>query len=96
MDAIRSFEQLARADVAFAGGKGANLGELLRGGFPVPPGIVVGAPAYAAMCEANGLRGRLRDALAGLDVDDSDALQQAAAGAQDSCAPSRSPSSWSR
>ena len=31
-----------------AGGKGANLGELIKHGFPVPPGFVVGAEEYAA------------------------------------------------
>ena len=36
-----------RGDVGVAGGKGANLGELLGRGFPVPPGFVV--PAWA--CE---------------------------------------------
>ena len=44
---VRSFGELGREDVSFAGGKGANLGELTRAGFPVPSGFVVGAPAYA-------------------------------------------------
>lgn len=43
--AVRRFGELSRADVAFAGGKGANLGELTRAGLPVPSGFVVGAPA---------------------------------------------------
>ncbi len=32
------------ADIALAGGKGANLGELVRAGFAVPPSFVVAAP----------------------------------------------------
>ena len=39
------FETLGRGDVAVAGGKGANLGELTRAGLPVPRGFVVSAPA---------------------------------------------------
>lgn len=39
-------DQLARTDLELAGGKGANLGELVRGGFPVPPGFVVTTTAY--------------------------------------------------
>ena len=54
--AVRPFADLSRADVAFAGGKGANLGELTRAGLPVPAGFVVGAPAYAAFCDESGLR----------------------------------------
>ena len=48
---VRPFPALSRGDVAFAGGKGANLGELTAAGLPVPPGFVVGAPAYAAYCD---------------------------------------------
>lgn len=33
-------------DLQRAGGKGANLGELVQSGFPVPPGFVVTAGAY--------------------------------------------------
>ena len=43
--AVRAFAELSREDVPFAGGKGANLGELTSAGLPVPPGFVVGAPA---------------------------------------------------
>lgn len=42
---ILPFEDIRRTDVAIAGGKGANLGELVGKGFPVPPGFVVSAEA---------------------------------------------------
>ena len=79
---IRSFDDLLRADVPFAGGKGANLGELTSAGLPVPPGFVVGAPAYAAFCDENGLRERLESLLSEVDVDDSEALRKASAEAR--------------
>jgi phosphoenolpyruvate synthase/pyruvate phosphate dikinase len=60
---IRSFGELGRQDVAFAGGKGANLGELTRAGFTVPPGFVVGAPAYAAFVATGGPRARIAERL---------------------------------
>ena len=37
---------IGRGDLALAGGKGANLGELVRAGFPVPAGFVVTTDAY--------------------------------------------------
>ncbi len=77
-DAVRRFAELSRADVAFAGGKGANLGELTAAGVPVPPGFVVGAPAYAAYCDEGGLREQLTRALDGVDVEDTAALEAAA------------------
>ncbi len=77
-DAVRPFERLARADVDYAGGKGANLGELTAAGFPVPPGFVVGAPTYAAFVDVGGLRDRIEERLAAVDVDDTEALESAA------------------
>ena len=79
VDSVLTFDRLGRDDVSFAGGKGANLGELTAAGLPVPPGFVVGAPAYAAFCEDTGLRGRIAARLAELDVDDTAALERAAA-----------------
>lgn len=82
LEAIRSFSELGREDVSYAGGKGANLGELTRAGLPVPPGFVIGAPAYAAFCAHTGLRERLHEILAEVDVEDSAALERAAEGAR--------------
>jgi pyruvate,water dikinase len=75
----RPFESLQRTDVDYAGGKGANLGELTAAGIPVPSGFVVGAPAYAAFCDDTGLRERIAAELAGLDVDASAELEAASA-----------------
>ena len=77
--AVAGFEALSRADVEYAGGKGANLGELTGAGFPVPPGFVVGAAAYGAFCDDGGLRDRIAARLEGLDVDDTGALGSASA-----------------
>jgi pyruvate,water dikinase len=40
------FHEVDRASLALVGGKGANLGELSRAGFPVPPGFCVTTTAY--------------------------------------------------
>jgi pyruvate, water dikinase len=78
----RPFSDLSCAEVDYAGGKGANLGELTRAGLPVPPGFVIGAPAYAAFCEESGLRSRLEEVLGELDIEDGAALEVAAADAR--------------
>src|SRR6266511_4207219 len=45
--------ELTRDDVALAGGKAANLGELVRVGFPVPDGFaIIGEPDEAAVRSA--------------------------------------------
>jgi pyruvate,water dikinase len=76
--AIRWFEDLALADIPVAGGKGANLGELTAGGFPVPRGFVVSADAFLAAMDEAGVRDELRERCAGADPDDPVALQEAA------------------
>jgi pyruvate,water dikinase len=77
MEAVLGFDRLDRGDVDFAGGKGANLGELIAAGLPVPPGFVIGAPAYAAFCDEAGLRARIAARLVDLDVDDTATLERA-------------------
>ncbi|HEX2515768.1 MAG TPA: PEP/pyruvate-binding domain-containing protein, partial [Chloroflexota bacterium] len=48
-------QALDRDAVAVAGGKGANLGELIRAGFPVPPGFCLTTSAYALATAGAGL-----------------------------------------
>jgi len=59
MTYIKDFDQLERSDLDEAGGKGANLGELARAGFPVPPGFVLTTAAYQDFVNANGIAGRI-------------------------------------
>ena len=60
--AIAWFQELARTDSATAGGKGANLGELVGAGLPVPPGFVITARGYLSAMEEGGVRDELRSA----------------------------------
>jgi pyruvate,water dikinase len=80
---VRAFARLSRDDVAYAGGKGANLGELTAAGLPVPDGFVVGAPAYAAFCAQTGVRDRLGELLDDVDVEDTAALEAASTTARE-------------
>ena len=49
------FDEIGKDDVAIAGGKGANLGELSREGLPAPPGFVITTRAYDAFVELNDI-----------------------------------------
>jgi pyruvate,water dikinase len=53
------FDVIGKDDLALAGGKGANLGELSRAGLPVPPGFVVITTAYDDFVESGGLRNEI-------------------------------------
>lgn len=61
---IRRLSELSRADLPTAGGKGANLGELIRLGLAVPPGFVVTAETHAEQTRAWKLADRLAPHLA--------------------------------
>jgi len=67
---IAWFKELGQHDTETVGGKGANLGELVNAGFPVPPGFVVTAEAYLGAMEAAGIRQRLVELAAAADPDD--------------------------
>jgi len=73
---VRWFEHITKSDVALVGGKGANLGEMTRAGFPVPPGFVVTVDAYRRFAEATGLGNRIREELSTLEVDDPEQLRR--------------------
>jgi phosphoenolpyruvate synthase len=49
------FDEVRKDDIALAGGKGANLGELSLVGLPVPPGFVLTTAAYGAFVESNDI-----------------------------------------
>jgi phosphohistidine swiveling domain-containing protein len=52
---VGSLADFGAVDVALAGGKAANLGELVRARFPVPAGFTITTAAYIAMLEETGL-----------------------------------------
>jgi len=62
---ILSFDAVGREALATVGGKGANLGELCRAGFQVPPGFCVSTRAYveftAGVAALQPLLGALTD-----------------------------------
>ncbi len=66
MDEIRWLDGLSAADVAVAGGKGANLGELTRAGFAVPEGFVVTTAAYDDFVASNSLDDTIAGVVAGV------------------------------
>ncbi|MBD3398412.1 phosphoenolpyruvate synthase [Candidatus Micrarchaeota archaeon] len=78
MKDILWFEELDRGSLAEAGGKGANLGEMLKAGFPVPPGFVTTSGAYFKHLDHNDLREPITELLSELDVNDTAKLQETA------------------
>lgn len=55
MSMVLGFQEIRKDDVMTAGGKGANLGEMIAAGIAVPDGFVITADAYRAFLKANNL-----------------------------------------
>ena len=72
------FKDIDKHDGPTVGGKGANLGEMTKAGFPVPNGFVVTVHAYRTFLEEAKIKHEIVEALHGLDVSDSQALDKAA------------------
>lgn len=64
---VEDLREVGAADLPRVGGKGANLGELMRAGFPVPAGFVVTTAAYEAVVAANDIAALLRPAVSSGD-----------------------------
>ncbi|HVL87851.1 MAG TPA: phosphoenolpyruvate synthase [Candidatus Thermoplasmatota archaeon] len=77
MKRILWLTEIGRNDVATAGGKGANLGEMTQVGFPVPPAFVVSADAYGEFLRDTGLHAKIGEMLKGVNVDDNKAIHEA-------------------
>jgi pyruvate,water dikinase len=55
MEPVLPIASLRKSDVSMAGGKAANLGEILKAELPVPPGFVVTVGAYDEFLRATGV-----------------------------------------
>ncbi|HML05945.1 MAG TPA: phosphoenolpyruvate synthase, partial [Methanobacterium sp.] len=77
MKYVEFFEGLKKEDVAIAGGKGANLGELTQAGIPVPPGFVITAATYDKFIKETGIFDEIMGILDAIDVNNNKQLQEA-------------------
>ncbi|MCL5736487.1 MAG: PEP/pyruvate-binding domain-containing protein [Actinobacteria bacterium] len=72
---ITWLEDLTQHDRASVGRKCANLGELTRAGFRVPPGFALSLRAYEQFLETTGAGEAIRDHFSGFDADPDDPKQ---------------------
>ncbi|NMB53469.1 MAG: phosphoenolpyruvate synthase [Leptolinea sp.] len=91
MPFIRSLADLDKEDLPLAGGKGANLGAMLRAGLPVPAGFVVTTQGYRKFTAANHLNPVIHEALAAIQPDDLATLNAASAAIRKSFQSGRMP-----
>lgn len=78
MEFIKSFSEISKNDVAIAGGKGANLGEMTKSGLPVPPGFIILSSAYFQFIKAAKITPIIKRETEKLDIENNQKLETAA------------------
>jgi pyruvate, water dikinase len=91
--AVRWFADVGLGDESSVGGKGANLGELVAAGFPVPDGFVITAHAYLDAMDQAGVRTDLMERFSAIDTDAADTLGEVSSALMDTIAHAPMPDS---
>ncbi len=80
MKYIRFFNELDINDISIVGGKNASLGEMYQNltpkGINIPNGFATTSDAYWLLLEENGIKQKIEDILANLDISDTNNLQE--------------------
>lgn len=74
---ILEFDNVDREDLNTSGDKGANLGEMVKAGFPIPPGFIISTSAYFQFLEENDFKKQLKNILLVTNINDPQELQDA-------------------
>jgi rifampicin phosphotransferase len=73
---VASLTHFDRASLAQAGGKGANLGELIKAGFDVPPGFIITTAAYDLLLQSNELQAKIEQMVGLLIIDNPESVAE--------------------
>ena len=76
MEYIKWLDDLTKDSGPLAGGKGANLGEMLSIGMPVPEGFIVTTKAFDKFIELNRMKDQIDQMLDDCDVENTEHLLQ--------------------
>lgn len=74
---VIDFKDIDKDSLELVGGKGANLGEMTKAGFPVPGGFAVTVPAYDLFLKENDISTKIYEILGVTDVEDPAQLESA-------------------
>lgn len=74
---VIDFKDIDRDSLSLVGGKGANLGEMVKAGFPVPNGFAITVPSYELFLSENDIASKIYEILEITDVEDPVQLETA-------------------
>lgn len=73
---VKTFGEMTKQDIQEAGGKAANLGELTRNDFNVPPGFCVTSESLSHLVEENRLQPKIDEIVDSFDYEDFGGLEE--------------------
>ncbi len=76
MEYIKWLDELTKDSGPIAGGKGANLGEMVNLKLPVPPGFIASTKAFDKFMEFNQLNEKIQELIENCDVEDTEKLSE--------------------
>ena len=76
MKSIKNFKEINKKDILMAGGKGANLGELVKIGMSVPDDFVVLAQAFEWFLEESDINIEIEAAWGRINIEDIESVEE--------------------
>ncbi|MGZ8890981.1 MAG: PEP/pyruvate-binding domain-containing protein [Nitrososphaeraceae archaeon] len=70
-------DQIGKNDIKIAGGKGANIGEMIKFGIPVPSGFIVTTSSFDHLIQINNLENQIDQIIKNTDVENTAELLKA-------------------
>jgi pyruvate,water dikinase len=74
---VIGLDQIGKDDIKIAGGKGANLGQMIKFGIPVPSGFIVTTSSFDYLIQINHLENQIEQIIKNTDVDNTTELLKA-------------------
>ena len=74
---VIGLDQIGKNDIKIAGGKGANIGEMIKFGIPVPSGFIVTTSSFDHLIQINNLENQIDQIIKNTDVENTAELLKA-------------------
>jgi len=71
---VIELDQIGKDDIKIAGGKGANLGQMIKFGIPVPSGFIVTTSSFDYLIQTNNLGNQIEENIKNIDVENTTEL----------------------
>lgn len=76
MKFIKDLQEISKKDILIAGGKGANLGEMIKIKMPVPPGFVILASAFEKFLEETDINLEIKAMWNRINIEDIESVEE--------------------